>query len=122
MLARLLVTFSIIAKSLTEATMTISETEYTYDGNAKNPSVTIKFESDGATGSSGAIGSVTTLTEGTDYDVTYKKMTGESEEDITASQIITAIHKNKYKAYVTKCWHILAIINKNLPYALYKRL
>ena len=39
-----------------------------------------------------------------------------------ASQIITAIHKNKYKAYVTKRWHILAIINKNLPYALYKRL
>ena len=39
-----------------------------------------------------------------------------------ASQIITAIHKNKYKVYVTKRWHILAIINKNLPYALYKRL
>ena len=39
-----------------------------------------------------------------------------------ANQIITAIHKNKYKAYVTKRWHILAIINKNLPYALYKRL
>ena len=42
--------------------------------------------------------------------------------DKVASQIISAIHKNKYKAYVTKCWHILAIINKNLPYALYKRL
>ena len=39
-----------------------------------------------------------------------------------ASQIITAIHKNKYKAYVTKRWHILAIINKNLPFALYKRM
>ena len=39
-----------------------------------------------------------------------------------ASQIITAIHKNKYKVYVTKRWHILAIINKNLPYALYKTL
>jgi len=39
-----------------------------------------------------------------------------------ASQIITAIHRNKYKAYVTKRWHILAIFNKNLPYALYKRL
>ena len=39
-----------------------------------------------------------------------------------ASQIITAIHKNKYKVYVTKRWHILAIINKNLSYALYKRL
>ena len=39
-----------------------------------------------------------------------------------ANQIITAIHKNKYKAYVTKRWHILAIINKNLPYTLYKKL
>lgn len=39
-----------------------------------------------------------------------------------ANQIITAIHKNKYKAYVTKRWHILAIINKNLPFALYKRM
>ena len=39
-----------------------------------------------------------------------------------ASQIIDAIHKKKSKAYVTKRWHILAIINKNLPFALYKRL
>ena len=39
-----------------------------------------------------------------------------------ANQIITAIHKNKYKVYVTKRWHILAIINKNLPYTLYKKL
>ncbi|MBE6267241.1 MAG: hypothetical protein E7102_12390 [Prevotella ruminicola] len=91
-------TFSIIAKSLSEATMTLSETEYTYDGNAKNPSVTIRFESDGATGTDGTTGSATTLTEGTDYDVTYKKMTGESEEDITASQIITA---GTYKVIAT---------------------
>ena len=39
-----------------------------------------------------------------------------------ASQIITAIHKNKYKAYVTKRWHILAIINKSLPFMFYKRM
>lgn len=39
-----------------------------------------------------------------------------------ANQIITAIHKMKSKVYVTKRWHILAIINKNLPFALYKRL
>ena len=91
-------TFSIVAKSLSEATMTLSETEYTYDGNAKNPSVTVRFESDGATGADGTTGSATTLTEGTDYDVTYKKVTGESEEDIAASQIITA---GTYKAIAT---------------------
>ena len=39
-----------------------------------------------------------------------------------ASQIITAIRKQMSRAYVTKRWHMLVIINKNLPYALYKRL
>ena len=39
-----------------------------------------------------------------------------------ASQIITAICKKKSKAYVTKRWHILATLNKNLPYCLYKRM
>ncbi len=41
--------------------------------------------------------------------------------DKVASQIIVAIRKKKTKAYVTKRWHILAIINKYLPYCLYKR-
>ena len=39
-----------------------------------------------------------------------------------ACQIIATICKRKSKVYVTKRWHILAIINKNLPFALYKRL
>lgn len=39
-----------------------------------------------------------------------------------ARQIISAILKKKSKAYVTRRWHILAIINKNLPFFLYKRL
>ena len=39
-----------------------------------------------------------------------------------ADQIIAAIRKKKSKAYVTKRWHILAIINKNLPFARYKRI
>ena len=39
-----------------------------------------------------------------------------------ASQIIEAICKKKSKAYVTRRWHILAIINKNLPFFLYKRI
>ena len=39
-----------------------------------------------------------------------------------ASQIIAAIRKKKCKFYVTKRWHILAILNKNLPYCLYKRM
>lgn len=39
-----------------------------------------------------------------------------------ASQIIAAIRKKKCKSYVTKRWHILAILNKSLPYCLYKRM
>ena len=39
-----------------------------------------------------------------------------------ASQIYAAIRKRKSKVYVTKRWHVLAIINKNLPFALYKRM
>ena len=39
-----------------------------------------------------------------------------------ARQVCTAIHKKKSKVYVTKRWHILAIINKTLPFSLYKRM
>lgn len=39
-----------------------------------------------------------------------------------ANQIIAAIRKKKTKAYVTKRWHLLAIINKSIPYFLYKRM
>jgi len=42
--------------------------------------------------------------------------------EIVASQIIAAIRRKKTKAYVTKRWHILAIINKHLPFAIYKRI
>ena len=90
--------FTISPKALTEATITLSETEYTYDGNAKNPSVTIKYGSEGADGTSGTTGSVTTLIEGTDYDVSYKKVVGESKEDIAANEIIPA---GTYKAIAT---------------------
>ena len=39
-----------------------------------------------------------------------------------AHQIVAAIHKQKSKVYVTKRWHILAIINKNLPFSIYKKM
>ena len=39
-----------------------------------------------------------------------------------ASQICKAIRLKKSKVYVTKRWHVLAVINKNLPFALYKRM
>ena len=39
-----------------------------------------------------------------------------------ANQIISAVHKHKRIAYVTKRWHFVAIINKLLPFCLYKRI
>ena len=39
-----------------------------------------------------------------------------------ARQICTAIQKKKSRAYITKRWHILAVIIKYLPYWLYKRM
>ena len=39
-----------------------------------------------------------------------------------ASQIIAAIRKENSKAYITKRWHVLAIINKSLPFMFYKRM
>ena len=35
-------------------------------------------------------------------------------------QICTAIRRKKSKVYVTKRWHVLAVINKNLPFFLYR--
>jgi len=37
-------------------------------------------------------------------------------------QIRNAIRRRKSKVYVTRRWHVLAIINKNLPFALYRRM
>ena len=39
-----------------------------------------------------------------------------------ARQIIDAIRKRKSQANVTKRWHIIAIINRHLPFGLYKRM
>lgn len=39
-----------------------------------------------------------------------------------ASQILSAIQKKKGVAYVTKRWHVLALLNKNVPWSLYKRM
>ena len=41
--------------------------------------------------------------------------------DKVARQISTAIRRKKSKLYVTKRWHILAVINKFLPFSLYKK-
>lgn len=42
--------------------------------------------------------------------------------DKVASQIIAAIRKKKSVKYVTKRWHVLAFLNKHMPWLLYKRI
>ena len=39
-----------------------------------------------------------------------------------ARQIYSSIRRKKSKVYVTKRWHVLAVINKNLPFFLYRLL
>lgn len=39
-----------------------------------------------------------------------------------ARQIYSSIRRKKSKVYVTKRWHVLAVINKNLPFSLYRLL
>ena len=57
---------------ITKCTITLSQTSYTYDGEAKKPSVTVK---DGNT----------TLTAGTDYTVSYKKNTNAGTATVTVT-------------------------------------
>lgn len=42
--------------------------------------------------------------------------------DKVANQIIEAIRKKKSVVYVTRRWHLLAFINKCVPFCLYKRM
>ncbi len=39
-----------------------------------------------------------------------------------ANQIVSAIHKHKTIAYITKRWHFVAIVNNLLPFSIYKRI
>jgi len=38
------------------------------------------------------------------------------------SQVIAAIRRRRSVAYVTKRWHVLALLNKHMPWFLYKRM
>jgi len=69
----------------------------------------------------GIVGRRTNLLEGLREQ--YPANTLTATADITKTdEAEKAIRKRKSKVYVTKRWHVLAIINKNLPFGLYKRL
>lgn len=76
--------------SLTKCSISLSKTEYTYDGKAKKPSVTVK---DGSL----------KLVKDVDYKVTYKSNTNAG----TASVVISGTGIGAYSGSVTKTFTIL---------------
>ena len=79
--------FTINAKSISSATVTLSPTSYTYDGAEKKPSVTVK---DGTN----------TLTSGTDYSVSY------SNNVDVGTATVTVTGKNNYTGSTSKTFTI----------------
>jgi hypothetical protein len=63
-------TFTIGARSLSDATLTLNPTSYTYDGTAKTPATTVKYGD-------------TTLTKDTDYTVAYSNNTNVGTGTVT---------------------------------------
>ena len=73
--------------NLSECTMTISPTSYTYDGTAKKPTVTIKYNG-------------TNLTNNTDYTVSYSNNTN------AETGTVTAIGKEHFTGQISKTFTI----------------
>lgn len=71
---------------ISNATVTLSQTSYTYNGKAKTPSVTVKIEG-------------TTLTQGTDYTVSYSnnKKAGTAKVTITGKGTCTGTKTVTFK-------------------------
>ncbi len=75
------------AKNISDCTITLSKTSYTYDGSAKKPTVTVKSGS-------------TKLTEGTDYTVSYSNNTN------VGTATVTITGKGNYTGSVKKTFTI----------------
>ncbi len=81
-------TFTINARSITNASITLSQASYTYDGKEKKPDVTIK---DGTK----------TLVSGTDYTVSYKNNINTGTAEVSVSG------RGNYTDTVTKSFVII---------------
>ena len=82
--------FNITAKAITNAMVTLSTDNFTYDGSAKTPTVTV-------------VDGQTTLTENTDYEVSYQKVVGATTEVVesptdagTYNVVVTAKENSNY--------------------------
>ena len=82
-------TFTISAKPINEATVTLEKTSYAYDGTEKQPSVVVKDDS-------------TTLINGTDYTVSY------SNNVNVGTATVTITGKGNYSGTISKTFTISA--------------
>ena len=89
-------TFTITAKSLADATVTLADdkTEFTYYEASNVPNITRVYLTEGTETPATTID----LTAGTDYTISYVKVNGETEEAIEASNIINV---GSYKMILT---------------------
>ena len=80
--------FSITGKSITDATVTLEPESFTYNGSAQTPTVTVAYKIDEQT--------TKTLTENTDYTISYQKVDGE-----TTTTVESPTDAGEYNVVVT---------------------
>ena len=80
--------FSITGKSITDAIVTLEPESFTYDGTPQTPTVTVAYKIDEQT--------TKTLTENTDYTISYKKVDGE-----TTTTVESPTDAGEYNVVVT---------------------
>ena len=97
--------FNITGKAITDAMVTLSPETFTYNGSAQTPTVTVAYKIDEQT--------TKTLTENTDYTISYKKVDGETtttvESPTDAGEYnVVVTGKGNYSGTVTKSFTIIA--------------
>ena len=70
------VNFNIVRKAITDEMVTLSPESFTYDGTPQTPTVTVAYKIDEQT--------TKTLTENTDYTISYQKVVGGTPETVTS--------------------------------------
>ena len=80
--------FNITGKAITDAMVTLSPETFTYNGSAQTPTVTVAYKIDEQT--------TKTLTENTDYTISYQKVDGE-----TTTTVESPTDAGEYNVVVT---------------------
>ena len=97
--------FNITGKAITDAIVTLEPESFTYDGTPQTPTVTVAYKIDEQT--------TKTLTENTDYTISYKKVDGETTTTVTSptdagEYNVVVTGKGNYSGTATKGFTINA--------------